>query len=145
MINEDKLKVMTQIALYEKTRGKKDFSIYSFEREDYVRFQVIKSVIAVTIAYIIILGFIAVWNLDAIISHFDNYDYQQIILAIAVSYICILVFYLKLTTVKSREEYNVVRPRVRRYFRGLKKMKSFYAEEDKMQKEFEKGEWRDGQ
>ena len=145
MVHQDKLKVMTQIALYEKKKGKKDFSIYSYQRGDYIGSQIMRTVIAVTIAFVIILGFIAIWNFETIISHFETYNYKQIGLAVGSAYLCILVFYIKLTSNKSREEYNEVRPRVRRYFRGLKKMKSFYAEEDKVQKEFEKGEWRDGQ
>lgn len=145
MIHQDKLKVMTQMALYEKKKSKKDFSIYSYQRGDYVWSEIIKTIIAVTVAFVIILGFIAAWNFETIITHFENYDYKQIGLVVVIAYLCMLIFYMKLTSNKSREEYNEVRPRVRRYFRGLKKMKSFYAEEDKVQKEFEKGEWRDGQ
>lgn len=145
VIHQEKLKVMTQMALYEKKKSKKDFSIYSYQRGDYVCFEIIKTIIAVTVAFMIILGFIALWNFETIITHFENYDYRQIGLAVLIAYVCILIFYIKLASGKSREEYNAVRPRVRRYFRRLKKMRGFYAEEDKKQREFEKGEWRDGE
>lgn len=145
MIHQDKLKVMTQLALYEKKKGKKDLFLYSYQREDYVAFQMIKTVIAVTVAFAIILGLIALCNLEAVISHFDTLNYKQIGIAAAAAYLCLLLFYLKITFSQSKEEYNQMRPRVRRYFRGLKKMKAFYAKEDKLQREFEKGEWRDGQ
>lgn len=144
MIHQEKLKKMTQIALYEKKEGKRDLSMYSYQREDYIGWQVLKTVFAVSIAYALILGLIVLLNLEVIIAHFDTLDYKKIIAVAVVAYICLLVFYIKIVINKSREQYNAMRPRVRRYFRGIKKMKSFYAEEDKVQKQFEKGERQDG-
>ena len=43
MIHQDKLKIMTQIALYEKKVGKKDLSMYSYQREDYIGWQSLKT------------------------------------------------------------------------------------------------------
>ena len=144
MIQQDKLKTMTQLALYEKKKGKKDVSVYNFQREDFIRFQVLRTIIASTIAFFIIGGFIAAWNIEVIISHFDTYDYKRIGLVILAAYIVFLIFFIKITSNHSRDLYNEVRPRVRQYYRNLKKMEAFYEEEDKMRKEFEKGEWRDG-
>lgn len=144
MIHQDKLKIMTQIALYENKEGKKDLSMYSYQREDYIGWQSLKTFFAVTVAYVIILGLIVLWNLEVIIAHFDTFDYKKLLIVAVAAYVCMLLFYIRITINKSRERYNAMRPRVRRYFRGLKKMKSFYAEEDKMQRQFEKGEWRDG-
>lgn len=144
MIQQDKLKTMTQLALYEKKRGKKDLTIYTYQREDFIRFQGLKTMIATTIAFLIIIGFIVAWNLEVIISHFDTYDYKRIGLIILAAYIVFLIFFMKITSNQSRDTYNEVRPRVRKYYRNLKKMEEFYEEEDKVRKEFEKGEWRDG-
>lgn len=144
MIQEDKLKTMTQLALYEKKQGKQDLSVYNYQKEDYIRFQRLKTMIAATAAFLIIGGFLAAWNIEVILSHFDTYDYQKIGLAVLVAYIVFLIFYTRITSNASRERYNAVRPRVRRYHRNLNKMAAFYADEDKARKEFEKGEWRDG-
>lgn len=144
MIQQDKLKTMTQLALYEKKKGKQDFSIYNYQREDFIRFQGIKTLIAATVAFLIIVGFIAAWNIEVIITHFDAYDYKRIGLVILAAYVVFLVFFMKITSNQSRDLYNEVRPRVRKYYRNLRKMEAFYDEEDKVRKEFEKGEWRDG-
>ena len=144
MIQQDKLKTMTQLALYEKKKGKQDLSVYTYQREDFVRFQGIKTMIAATIAFFVIIGFIAAWNIDVIITHFDTYDYEKIGLIMLAAYIVFVFFYTKLTSNHSRELYNEVRPRVRRYYRNLKRLEAFYEDEDKVREEFEKGEWRDG-
>jgi succinate dehydrogenase hydrophobic anchor subunit len=144
MIQVEKLKTMTQLALYEKKQGKKDFSVFRYRREDYIQFEKIKTVIAATAAFLIIGGFLAAWNIEVILSHFDTYDYKQIGAAILVAYLVFLIFYVRIVANQSRERYNTIRPRMRRYHRNLSQMTQFYKDEDKVRKEFEKGEWRDG-
>jgi hypothetical protein len=144
MIQVEKLKTMTQLALYEKKQGKKDFSVFRYRREDYIQFEKIKTVIAATAAFLIIGGFLATWNIEVILSHFDTYDYKQIGAAILVAYLVFLIFYVRIVANQSRERYNTIRPRMRRYHRNLSQMTQFYKDEDKVRKEFEKGEWRDG-
>jgi hypothetical protein len=135
---------MTQLALYEKKQGKQDFSVFRYRREDYIHFEKIKTVIAATAAFLIIGGFLAAWNIEVILSHFDTYNYKQIGAVILVAYIVFLIFYIRIVANQSRERYNTVRPRMRRYHRNLNQMTQFYKDEDKVRKEFEKGEWRDG-
>lgn len=144
MIQVEKLKTMTQLALYEKQQGKQDFSVFRYRREDYIHFEKIKTVIAATAAFLIIGGFLAAWNIEVILSHFDTYNYKQIGVVILVAYIVFLIFYIRIVANQSRERYNTVRPRMRRYHRNLNQMTQFYKDEDKVRKEFEKGEWRDG-
>jgi hypothetical protein len=144
LIQVEKLKTMTQLALYEKKQGKQDFSVFRYRREDYIHFEKIKTVIAATAAFLIIGGFLAAWNIEVILSHFDTYNYKQIGAVILVAYIVFLIFYIRIVANQSRERYNTVRPRMRRYHRNLNQMTQFYKDEDKVRKEFEKGEWRDG-
>jgi hypothetical protein len=144
LIQVEKLKTMTQLALYEKQQGKQDFSVFRYRREDYIHFEKIKTVIAATAAFLIIGGFLAAWNIEVILSHFDTYNYKQIGVVILVAYIVFLIFYIRIVANQSRERYNTVRPRMRRYHRNLNQMTQFYKDEDKVRKEFEKGEWRDG-
>jgi len=144
MIDQDKLKTMTQLALYEKKNGKKDFAVYSYESEDYVRFEGLKTAVLVTMAFAAVLGIILLWNLDVVISNFDVLNYKLLIVLACVGYIVFLAFYLVLSYRQSKEVYNSVLPRMRRYQRKLKKMKEFYMIEDKQQRDFEKGEWHNG-
>jgi hypothetical protein len=93
LIQVEKLKTMTQLALYEKKQGKQDFSVFRYRREDYIHFEKIKTVIAATAAFLIIGGFLAAWNIEVILSHFDTYNYKQIGAVILVAYIVFLIFY----------------------------------------------------
>ena len=145
MIDQDKLKTMTHLALYEKKKGKKDFNTFSYEKGDYIRYQALKTAVLVAIAFIAVMGIILVWNLNTIMNHFDTLDYGLLIGLIGGVFLLLLMFYIILSCRQSREDYNHMVPRIRRYQRGLSKMKRFYMIEDKQQRDFEKGEWRNGQ
>ena len=124
MIDQDKLKTMTKLALYEKKKGKKDFDIYSYDKEDYLRFQGLKTFILVTVAFAAVLGMILVWKLDYVLNHFDELNYGMIIFLSFVLLAVVVGAYLFFTYRKSKEEYEHMSPRIRRYQRRLKLIKS---------------------
>lgn len=48
MLNDRKIRLMTKLALYERKEGKEDIKLSKYYRTDYVRLQVLKTVVAVT-------------------------------------------------------------------------------------------------
>lgn len=58
MLNEEKVIMMTKLAAFEKREGKKNLSIVNYFRNDYIGFQVLKSVIASTISFLQSLPYI---------------------------------------------------------------------------------------
>ena len=56
MLNEERIRLMTKMASYEANEGKKNVSIGSYFRGDYIGLQVIKSVISGTIGFFIIFA-----------------------------------------------------------------------------------------
>ena len=100
--------------------------------------------ILVAFAFIAVIGIIAVWNMDYFMNNFDVLNYTLLIGGVCGALIFVVACYMFLSYRKSKEEYNSMTPRIRRYQRKLKKMKDFYMIEDKQQRDFEKGEWRNG-
>ena len=56
MVNEERVKLMTRLAIYETTKGKKQLNISKYYKHDYVRFHMMKSAVTATLAYFMILG-----------------------------------------------------------------------------------------
>ena len=52
MLDERKVKLMTQLALYDQTQGKEDFKISEYYRKDYAGVHILYTVLWVTIGYI---------------------------------------------------------------------------------------------
>jgi hypothetical protein len=87
----------------------------------------------------------SVMNMNYLIDHFDVLNYGKLAAFVGGGFVLTLGFYMFLSYRQNKEAYNHMVPRIRRYHRGLKKMKNFYMIEDKQQRDFEKGEWRNGQ
>ena len=59
MLNENKVKMMTKMAIYEKNEGKKMLHNARYYKGDYVALAALKSTITTTLAFIIIVIMIA--------------------------------------------------------------------------------------
>ncbi|MBR1893510.1 MAG: hypothetical protein IJ815_08270, partial [Lachnospiraceae bacterium] len=70
MLDKDKIILMTRMASYEATEGKKMIPIAEYFRSDYVGFNIIKSAVSVTLAFIVIVSVYLVCNADKFISEF---------------------------------------------------------------------------
>ena len=64
MMNEEKVILMTRLASYESNEGKKDISIVNYFKGDYIGFQILKSVIAATIAFFALFGVYIFYNFE---------------------------------------------------------------------------------
>ena len=53
MLNENKIKMMTKMAIYEKNEGRQMIKNSRYFKGDYVAFGVLRTLIATTFAYII--------------------------------------------------------------------------------------------
>ena len=55
MLNENKVKMMTKMAIYEKNEGKEMVKTAKYYKSDYVALGVLKSLITTTLAFIMIM------------------------------------------------------------------------------------------
>ena len=67
VLNENKVKMMTRMAIYEKNEGKKMLRTAKFFKGDYVSLAVLKSTIATTFAFIIVALMVVLCNTESII------------------------------------------------------------------------------
>ena len=64
MVNEERIKLMTRMAAYEKEGHKKNKLIVSFFKSDYISMQMLKSVISSTIAFIIMFVLYVLYDFE---------------------------------------------------------------------------------
>ena len=56
MLNEERVILMTKLASYEANDGRRNVAIGSYFRSDYIGWQVLKSIISATIAFIVVFA-----------------------------------------------------------------------------------------
>ena len=137
MLNERKIRLMTQLAIYEKKEGKEDLKLAKYYKWDYARFQAWKTAVAITIGYILLLAIAAIYKLEYFIDNAFTIDYTVLGKKVLGIYIIILAVYFVSAMLGYSLKYAASRKRLARYFRMLRKLNHIYLVEDGVVKEDE--------
>jgi len=129
MLNNNKIRLMTKLAVYENKEGKEDISLSKYYKTDYVRYQAIKSIISVTIGYALILVLIIMYKSEYIIEKAISLDYKTIGIYALCFYIMIVAVYGLASIIGYSIKYDVSRKKLGRYFKLLKRLNKIYNEE----------------
>jgi uncharacterized membrane protein YesL len=129
MLNNDKIRLMTKLAVYESKEGKEDISLSKYYKTDYVRYQVIKSIISATVGYLLILLLIVIYKSEYLIKYAIVLDYKTIGIYILGFYIMIAAVYGLASIVWYSVKYGKSRKKLSRYFKLLKRLGKLYKEE----------------
>lgn len=130
MLNNRKVRLMTRLAIYEQTEGKEDVKLSKYFQTDYVRLNVLKSIVAVTVGYLLILLLLVVYHSEYLIREAVTLDYQGMITRYAGIYIIILTVYGAVGMIGYMIKYRASRKKLAKYFRMLRRLRSLYREED---------------
>ncbi len=131
MISEEKVKIMTEIAKYEKNYGRTDFRVNRYKKKDYVRFETIKMSVCMIFAFLIFTGAICIFQLDQVIMNLKEGKLFLMAAVLIVLYIIVYVIYLQNTKKKASCFYDEVQTRIKIYDKHLEELQEFYEEKEK--------------
>lgn len=130
MLNEEKVKVMTSLAMYEQGEGKKYLPVSKYYRSDYIGLALIKNFFLVTIGYVLILAGLAAYFAEYLMSNIHKMNLVNLSVYVILGYVVLLIFYSLLTYV----QYSI------RYYRAKKSVKNYYIELTKLEKMYDREE-----
>lgn len=130
MLNNRKVRLMTRLAMYEQTEGKEDVRISKYFRTDYVRVNVLRAMVAITMGYLLILLLLIVYHSEYLIREAVTLDYRGMITRYIGIYIVILTVYGAVCMIGYMIKYRASRKKLAKYFRMLRRLRSLYREED---------------
>lgn len=130
MLSKKKIKIMFCMADYERGPGKRDLKIIKYYKNDYVRLNMIKSLLCVTFAYILILLLVAVYNMEYIVKSTFELPYRNIAIWVVGIYAALLAVYSFISIIVYSARYNAARKRVKKYFRYLKYLRKNYQSDE---------------
>lgn len=131
MVNEEKLKLMTKLAIYENTKGKKQLNISKYYKRDYVRFQMFKTAVSSTVAFLVLLFAYCMLNAEELLLALNELNFMKLAAEIGIIYVIFLVLYMLVAWIVYVNKYEKMKPDVIAYNRDLKKLKEFYDREEK--------------
>ncbi|MGN0304525.1 MAG: hypothetical protein ACI4D2_00060 [Lachnospiraceae bacterium] len=129
MVNEKRVKLMTRMAAYEDGEFRRNKAVIGFFRSDYISLQMVKTVIATTIAYAILVGLYVMYDFEAFMKEIYRMDLFQFVKTVIVLYLVMLSIFMVITYVVSLYRYNRCLQSTRLYYGNLKKLSQLYKEE----------------
>jgi len=122
MLNEEKVALMTKMAIYEKNEGKSDFKISKYYRSDYVGLNMINSAIIITLMYLAVLAAIVFVNIEKVLSELMDMDLLAIGRTAVLWYLVILAVYLVLAFIVYSVKYRRARNKIKSFDNNLRKL-----------------------
>lgn len=131
MLNENKVKMMTKMAIYEKNEGKKMIKMSRYYKGDFVALGILKSIIASTFAFIVIVVFFVFCNMEKIVSEVNTIDYAALAKKIGIYYVVFLVVFSIIAGLVNAYQYDQSRTGLKKYLSRLNKLERFYNNQNK--------------
>lgn len=130
MVNEDRIKLMTRMAAYEKEEHKVNKKIVSFFRSDYISMQMLRSVVSTTIAFAIMFGLYVLYDFEVFMKEIYQMDMFEFAKSVIIIYVIFLGVILLITYVVSLYRYNRALQSTKLYYANLKKLSRIYGEQE---------------
>ena len=130
MVNEERIKLMTRMAAYEKEEHKKNQKIVSFFKSDYISMQILKSVVYTTIAFAIMFGLYVLYDFEIFMKEIYQMDIFEFAKSVIIVYGIFLGIILVITYAVSLYQYKRALQSTKLYYANLKKLSRDYGEEE---------------
>ena len=127
MVNNEKVKLMTHIALYQKKEEHKSLRVNKFFRGDYICLYFIKAFFLFTLVYALIVGMWSVYHLESLMAQTDIGYFINIARYIIMWYLIALIPFLTVVYLTYWIRYSKSRKKIKEYQKNLKLLKKWYS------------------
>lgn len=131
MLNEEKIKVMNKLAMYEQGEGKKYLPVSRYYRSDYIGLAMIKNFFLITIGYVLVLAGIAAYFGEYLVDNIHKMNLVALGIEAVVGYIVVLVLFSVLTYIQYSVKYYRAKKSVKTYYEDLTRLNKIYNREEK--------------
>lgn len=128
MLNQDKIRIMSRCAMYEKAKGKEDLRIHHYFQGDYIRLNTIKALIGVTIGFVICLGLYMALNVGHYMEKILNMNLMSFGKEVLIIYAAVMIVFAVISVLFYGWKYADARKRVNRYYEDIQKLKEMNDE-----------------
>lgn len=142
MVNEKKVRLMTQLALDEKRLYKDELDESGYFRSDYIRSNTLKVLLGYSISYLLIMGLVAMYYVDYLFTNVVQMDMQSMVWLTGCIYVGLLLIITLFCVLFYMTKYTNNRKRLRKYMMEIDKLQKFYrdSKDNKETKEIKEGD-----
>ena len=140
MINEERLRPMVKMAMFDQNEGKACKPMIQYARTDYVSMQLLRSFVAGSIAFALLCAMWVLYDTAALMQMLNGAHIKTLIVDVAIRYAIFMVLYLLSTYVVYQIRYTRRRKMVKMYYKNLQDINRIYEREERL-KSPTKQEW----
>lgn len=144
MQNEDKIELMTGIAMFEKREGRQIAAAGKMFKSDFVGRHMLHAFLRFTAAYVLILCVWAMYSVDQLLTTASLDELMGLGATAAVWYVAGLVLYLMITRSVYSRRYDEASRALRAYMAKLRRLKKRYEFQNRKKELTKEGRHHDG-
>ncbi len=129
MINDQRVRLMTKLSVYENNEGLADERVNSYFLNDYISLQILRSFICATLAFILILAVYTACNFEGLVNMFYTAGLMQFLRRTVLYYIVFLLLYIGITIPVYLIRFRRMEKHMAMYSRDLKALSDSYRRE----------------
>lgn len=130
MLNEKRVKHMVKLASYETKKWSEDSKVNSYFKNDYISFNVIVTLLWVTLAYVMLVGLFGVAFMEPILDGISIKKGIVMVLIVIALYVFLLFLYGVISYFYYKKKHNEAKHYAKEFEEGLKELKFMYEEEN---------------
>ncbi|MDE6024631.1 MAG: hypothetical protein K2G45_04180 [Lachnospiraceae bacterium] len=130
MIDENRVKLMTKLAIYEKKEGHRAVPMSKYYKKDYVRYNVLKTWVAATVVYWSVFAAYIYMSFEDVLTKINELDYFDIMYKLLLGYAAFCVIYYLFSSMVYGYRYEKARKGLSVYNGNLKKLIAVESGED---------------
>ncbi len=129
MLNEERVVLMTKMAAFEEREGKKSLDIGSYFRSDYIGWQVLKSIISATIAFVVVFAMYIFYDFEIFMTDIYKMDLLEFAKNVLFYYLGTVGIYALISYIVYTVRYSRAKKSLRAYYMNLHRLSSMYRNE----------------
>ena len=131
MVNEEKVRLMTRLAIYEESTGREDLEKGKYFQHDYVKYNCLKTLVSTTVLLVVIFAAYVYYNMAELITQLVDMDFFGLAYKLLIIYALVCVAFMIMAWFLYTYRYSKAKPKLIKYNRDLKKLIEFYEKEEK--------------
>ncbi|MCH5252470.1 MAG: hypothetical protein J1F22_05800 [Lachnospiraceae bacterium] len=135
MLSEEKIKKMIRLSDYENGQGSIDLERTKFMKMDYVRFQVIKTILSVAVSGVLVLCLVILYHLEYVMTNALVLPYHTYALVGGSALLAAEAVAIFITCRFASRKYEESKIRVKEYFVTLHDLLDLYEKEEQGQED----------
>ncbi len=126
MLSEEKIKIMTSLAMFEKHEGKRIFPINRYFKSDYISSKLFRSFFSYTLSFVLCLVLWELYDMEQLLNTMELKGLTAAGMRIGLIYLVGLILYLGISAVVYMKRYEYASRGTKVYLAKLKRLDKRY-------------------